>query len=50
MLRQLEQAYDALSDLTATGTAPRELPSGPLPTGDDLAAEFERFLREQGES
>lgn len=50
MLRQLEQAYDALSDITATGPGPRALPSGPLPTGDDLAAEFERFLREQGES
>lgn len=46
MVRQLEAAYDALVDLTGNG--PRALPSGPLPTGDDLAAEFERFLREQG--
>jgi hypothetical protein len=50
MLRQLEQAYDALTDLTGGGTSARELPSGPLPTGDDLAAEIEHFLREQGGS
>lgn len=50
MLRQLEQAYDTLVDLTAPASTQRELPSGPLPTGDDLAAEFERFLREQGGS
>lgn len=48
MLRQLEQAYDSLSDLAASGPATGELPSGPLPSGDDLATEIERFLREQG--
>ena len=50
MLRQLEQAYDALTDLTGGGSTGRELPAGPLPSGDDLAAEIERFLREQGGS
>lgn len=39
MLRQLEAAYDAIDDLGP----------GRLPTGDDIAAEFERFLRERGE-
>jgi hypothetical protein len=38
MVRQLETQVDAIIDTT---------PSGPLPTGDDLAAELERFLREQ---
>jgi hypothetical protein len=36
MLHQLETQYDAAEGLT-----------GPLPTGDDLAAEVERFLRDQ---
>ncbi len=34
MLEQLEAAYDDLHD-----------PGGRLPTGEDLAAELERFLR-----
>jgi hypothetical protein len=38
MVRQLEIQVDAIVDTT---------PSGPLPTGDDLAAELEQFLREQ---
>jgi hypothetical protein len=38
MVRQLETQVDAIIDTT---------PSGPLPTGDDLAAELEQFLREQ---
>ena len=43
MVRGLEVAYDALADQTLSlGTAE-------LPTGDDLAAEFERFLRDQPE-
>ncbi len=36
MLRQLEVQYDSAEGMT-----------GPLPTGDDLAAELERFLRDQ---
>lgn len=39
MLRQLEAAHDAIIDL-----APER-----LPTGDDIAAEFERFLRDRDE-
>ena len=38
MVRQLETQVDAIIDTT---------PSAPLPTGDDLAAELEQFLREQ---
>lgn len=44
MVRQMEQAYDA--DVGAG--AGRGSFEGPLPTGDELAAELERFLREQG--
>ena len=36
MVRQLEAQYDTAGDL-----------HGPLPTGDDLAAEVEQFLRDQ---
>ncbi|HKA04552.1 MAG TPA: PAC2 family protein [Acidimicrobiales bacterium] len=43
MVRQLETAYDAAS----TEPSPTGL-LGPLPTGDELAAELERFLRDQG--
>jgi hypothetical protein len=43
MVRQLETAYDAASvEPSPTGLL------GPLPTGDELAAELERFLRDQG--
>ena len=46
MLRQLEAAWDA--DATS-GAGPRlGTALGPLPTGDELAAELERFLRDQG--
>jgi hypothetical protein len=38
MVRQLEAQVDAIADTT---------PTGPLPTGDDLAAELEQFLRDQ---
>jgi hypothetical protein len=38
MLHQLEEQYDA---------AQRVVPPGPLPSGDELAAELERFLRDQ---
>ena len=40
LVAELEQAYDREDDVTF----------GPLPSGDAIAAEFERFLREQGES
>lgn len=41
MVRQLEAAWDAAIDGSA--------PDTPLPTADELAAEFERFLRDQGD-
>ena len=44
MVRQLEAAYDA----EAAETPPTGEPFGPLPSGDELAAELERFLRDQG--
>lgn len=40
-IRQLEHAYD--DDLAQEGGA-----FGPLPSGDEIAAEFERFLRDEG--
>jgi PAC2 family len=43
MLHQLEEAYERLDDGITS------LDGGPLPTGDELAAELERFLREQGD-
>jgi hypothetical protein len=51
VLHQLEAAYDAdtglaLPDGGISGPAP--LTAGDLPSGDELAAELERFLREQG--
>ena len=45
MVRQLENLYDqAEADSAEMDRAINELPSG-----DELAAEFERFLRDQGE-
>ncbi|MFZ9629946.1 MAG: proteasome assembly chaperone family protein, partial [Ilumatobacteraceae bacterium] len=44
MLRQLEAAYD--SSVTESDSFSAQ---GPLPTGDDIAAEFERFLRDQAD-
>ena len=43
MVRQLEAAVDSES-----GSGPG-LATGPLPSGDELAAELERFLRDQSE-
>ncbi|MFM7044760.1 MAG: PAC2 family protein [Ilumatobacteraceae bacterium] len=43
MIRQLEAAYDAALTGGLQGSD-----GGPLPSGDDIAAEFERFLRERG--
>jgi hypothetical protein len=42
MVRQLEETYDAEAGLSAGPLA-----TSMLPTGDELAAELERFLREQ---
>jgi len=41
MVRQLEQAYDAVADQGHSAGQP------PVPSGEQLAAEFERFLRDQ---
>ena len=41
MVRQLEAAYDAEPTPAST--------DGPLPTADEIAAEFERFLRDQAD-
>jgi proteasome assembly chaperone (PAC2) family protein len=43
LVRQLEAAYDAETGEPGATTA-----FGPLPSGDELAAELERFLRDQG--
>jgi len=49
MIRQLEAAYDAtLEELGGQGQAGGM--GGPLPSGDELAEELQRFLREQGDS
>jgi len=42
MVRQLESLYDQVAEQAETL-------AGDLPSGDDLAAEFERFLRDQGD-
>lgn len=42
-IRMLEDAYDEAVD-----DAPSGLDRGPIPTGDQIAAELERFLREEG--
>jgi predicted ATP-grasp superfamily ATP-dependent carboligase len=42
MLRQLEAAYEEAA-------APERIEPSDLPTGDELAAELERFLRDQGD-
>jgi len=45
MVRQMERAYDDLSEQRTADSA--STPATPIPTGDELAAEFERFLRDQ---
>jgi hypothetical protein len=45
MLRQLEDSYDETEAARSQGGPPPDL--GPIPTGDELAAELERFLRDQ---
>lgn len=42
MVRQLEAAYDAL-----VADVPSAMSAEDIPSGDELAAEFERFLRDQ---
>ena len=46
MVRQLEEQWDARRP-AAIPTAPTAAPARWLVSGDELAAEFERFLREQ---
>ncbi len=51
MVRQLEAVWDAEAAEQAGVTSTPNLgsfPVGPLPSGDELAAELERFLRDQG--
>ena len=54
MVRQLEQLYDAQDPVTPTADTPpahpagRGFDAGDLPSMDELAAEVERFLRDQG--
>jgi hypothetical protein len=43
MVRQLELAYDQMGETTLSLGSPE------IPSGDELAAEFERFLRDQGD-
>lgn len=45
MLRQLEQAYDS----TGNDSAPLLPADGEFPSGDELAAELEAFLRDNGD-
>jgi len=49
MIRQLEAAYDAASEAVAGQGDGGGIP-GPLPSGDELAEELQRFLREQGDA
>jgi proteasome assembly chaperone (PAC2) family protein len=44
MVRQLEEAFDAMMKPSEAMVRPGE----PLPSGEELAAELERFLRDQG--
>jgi hypothetical protein len=46
MIRQLEQAYDESLEALRSNDSP--LRPGDLPSGDELAEELQRFLREQG--
>ncbi|MCU1361765.1 MAG: hypothetical protein JWN99_3054 [Ilumatobacteraceae bacterium] len=46
MIEQLETVYDQLSENSGSSSA---LWSGDMPTADELGAEVERFLRDQGD-
>ena len=48
MVQQLERAYDAMEDQVFDETDERAFDPLNLPSGDELAAELERFLRDQG--
>lgn len=49
MLHQLEKGWDsAFGDTGDDGDRPALDADGPLPSGDELAAELEKFLRDQG--
>jgi hypothetical protein len=52
MVRQFERIYDAAEELAGTDETGATPPTGGLEmrSGDELAAEVERFLREQGKS
>jgi hypothetical protein len=43
MVRQLEEQWDNEAGASGFGLA-----AGPIPSGDELAAEVERYLRDQG--
>ncbi len=47
MLRQLEELYDSTVDVDLGGTSIDNGPSLEMQSGDELAAEIQRFLREQ---
>jgi predicted ATP-grasp superfamily ATP-dependent carboligase len=47
MLRQLEANYDETEATRRSGSGAVPIDLGPLPTGDELAAELEKFLRDQ---
>jgi hypothetical protein len=48
MVSQMESLYDASLEQEAAGGGPG-LPATDLPSADELAAEVERFLRDQGD-
>lgn len=44
-IQQLEELHDAEQERTEAGDGGTPMPGGPLPSGDEIAAEVERFLR-----
>ncbi|MEQ3554440.1 PAC2 family protein [Pseudonocardia nematodicida] len=49
VVKALEEQYDQVAEAREAGMSPGQLDSGDLPSGDELAAEFERFLAEGGD-
>lgn len=49
MLRQLEASYDEAETARAQGRPAPAQDFGPLPTGEEIAADFEKFLRDQND-
>ena len=47
MLRQLEELYDAVEEAETTGEQPADDSALELRSGDEIAAEIQRFLRDQ---